>query len=153
MDCFGVQEIFLNCANYLKPSMPFVTVGPAPPKYTMASMLYTVGQMLSNMLWPRLLGGVNRPYVQAAGIANLLDMERLARMATEGKLKVPIDSCWDLEDVLKVCYSTCVGSQLTAGIGLRENAEQAGKGKDYCQCAERTDSLRISFTEVAYHLL
>lgn len=101
LDCRGIQEVFLHCEGYLKPGMPFVTVGPAPPDYSVVGMLHAIGQMLSNALWPRWLGGVNRPYFTAARFANLPDMERLARLAREGKLRVPIDPCWDFGDVLK----------------------------------------------------
>jgi hypothetical protein len=95
--------VYLNCAKYLKPGMPYVTVGLAPPKYTYTSMLYIISQILSNVFWPRWLGGVNRPYIGPTGVVNLLDMERLVRIVREGKLRVPIDSCSDLQDVLKVC--------------------------------------------------
>jgi hypothetical protein len=57
--------------------------------------------MISNTLWPRWLGGVDRPYLSARGFASLEGLERVSRLAEEG-LKVPIDSVWDLKDALKV---------------------------------------------------
>ncbi|KAK0113515.1 zinc ion binding [Cadophora gregata] len=101
MDAFGIQEIFHNCEGYLKPGKAFVNVGPAMPTYSMRAILYSIGQMASNFLWPRFLGGPNRPYIQFAATATQDEMQRLAAMVREGKLKVPIDSCWDMEDVLK----------------------------------------------------
>jgi hypothetical protein len=114
--------------------MPFVTVGPAPPDYSVMGILHTIGQTLSNTMWPRWLGGVNRPYFTAAGFANLLDMERLARMAKEGKLRVPIDLCWDFGDALKASLPEFVSkSRLIRGIGIRCNAEQEGEREDRCE--------------------
>jgi hypothetical protein len=81
-----------------------VTVGPAPPDYSVWGMLATIGTMMSNILWPTWLGGVNRPYLSARGFSNLTDLERLSRLVAEGKLRVPIDSVWDLEDALKVGF-------------------------------------------------
>lgn len=73
-------------------------------------MLASIGAMLSNVLWPAWLGGVDRPYSQAKGFPNLPDMERVSKLASEGKLKVPIDSCWSLEDAMKVCLLSKVRS-------------------------------------------
>ncbi|KAH7379791.1 zinc alcohol dehydrogenase [Cadophora sp. MPI-SDFR-AT-0126] len=101
MDAFGVQEVFHNCEGYLKPGKAYVSVGPAMPTYSMGAILYSIGQMASNFLWPRFLGGPNRPYVQFAATATREEMERLANMVRDGKLKVPIDSCWEMEDALK----------------------------------------------------
>jgi hypothetical protein len=79
-----------------------VSVGCAAQSYTFLGMLRSVGQMLGNFLLPSLLGGVSRKYVQVTAVANLTGMERLAAMAAAGKLKVPIDSHWEMEDALKV---------------------------------------------------
>lgn len=78
-----------------------MTVGPAPPTYSFFGVLYILRSMISNALWPRWLGGVDRPYLSARGFATLVGLERVSRLAEEG-LKVPIDSVWDLEDTLKV---------------------------------------------------
>ncbi|KAE9371128.1 NAD(P)-binding protein [Stipitochalara longipes BDJ] len=100
LDCRGVQELFTHCPRYLKEGKPFVTVGPARPEYSFLGVLYMVRYMISNVLWPSWLGGVNRPYLFAKGPASLEGLERVSRLAEEG-LKVPIDSVWDLEDALK----------------------------------------------------
>lgn len=101
MDAFGVQEIFHNCEGYLKPEKTYISVGPAMPKYSMGAIFYSLGQMASNFLWPRFLGGPNRPYIQVAATSTLEEIQRLAHLVEEGKLRVPIDSCWDLVDALK----------------------------------------------------
>lgn len=59
--------------------------------------------MIDNALRPRFLGGVDRKWVQVNAISNSKQLEQLSALVTEGKLKVPIDSIWDMEDGLKVC--------------------------------------------------
>lgn len=57
------------------------------------------------MLWPRLLGGVDRPYVQVAAIASLASLEKLAELAEEDCFDIVVDSSWDMDDALKVCLT------------------------------------------------
>jgi Zinc-binding dehydrogenase len=102
IDAYGIQELYTPCARYLAPGKPFATVGIAFVKYSFSSILEAVYLMLKNILWPRLLGGVQRDYVNVTGIANLATMENLGLLVEEGKLKVVVDSCWGMEDVLKV---------------------------------------------------
>ncbi|KAE8443284.1 hypothetical protein EG329_002000 [Mollisiaceae sp. DMI_Dod_QoI] len=102
LDAVGVQDLWLHCASYLKPGRPFITIGNSlpPDDYSYSSILYGVGQMISNAFWPRFLGGVNRPWGQVTGIANLKAMRRLVHMIDEDKLKVITDSVWSFQDVL-----------------------------------------------------
>jgi hypothetical protein len=68
-------------------------------------MLFAVFGMMSNVVASLLPGERHRRYVQVSATANLEGMEKLRRMVEEGKLKIPIDSCWDMEDALKVRLS------------------------------------------------
>ncbi len=111
IDARGVQELFSHCASYLAPGKPFVTVGIALADYSTSSMLYAVSCMLYNMLWPRLLGGVDRPIAQITGLVSLTGLEKLANLVEEGKLDVVLDSCWSMGDVVKV--SACNPTRLT----------------------------------------
>ncbi|CZR56206.1 related to zinc-binding oxidoreductase [Phialocephala subalpina] len=101
LDAYGIQDLWFNCPSYLKPGKPFLSIGIQVPGYKYSSLLCAIGKLMSNMLWPRFLGGVDRSYAQVNGIANSKAMERLARMVDEWKLKVPIDSVWSFEDVLQ----------------------------------------------------
>jgi len=105
IDAYGVQELFNHCPSYLAPGKPFVTVGIAPASYSISSLIYASSCMLQNMLWPRLLGGVNRAYLQITALASLAGLEKLAELAEEGCFEVAIDLSWDMEDVLKVCWT------------------------------------------------
>lgn len=102
IDCFGDQELFHNCAGYLKPGKPYIAVGVASSEKTFVALLRTIGLMVSNSLWPAILGGVDRPYKCIAALANSKDMERLSAIIKDGKLKIPIDSNWEMGDGLKV---------------------------------------------------
>ena|ERR1700761_5203139 len=102
IDTYGVQSLFDNCTGCLKESGLYVTVGIAFERYTYGSMLVAVIQMLKNLLWPRLLGGTPRKYVQVAAVCTLDGLEKLKELCKQGKMKVPIDSQWDFDDVPKV---------------------------------------------------
>lgn len=99
IDAYGVQEFYTNCADYLAPGKPFVNVGISFYRFTLGSLLFSVWQMIKNQIVPAVLGGTRREYANVMGIANLEDMKRLARMVQDRQLRVPIDSCWKMDDV------------------------------------------------------
>ncbi|KAF8855831.1 GroES-like protein [Acephala macrosclerotiorum] len=118
LDAYGIQDLWLNCPSYLKPGKPFLSIAIQVPDYNYSSLLCAIGMLMSNMLWQRFLGGVDRQYAQVNGIANSKSMERLARMIEDGKLKVPIDSVWNFEDVLQA-YEKIMSKHATGKIIVR----------------------------------
>ncbi|KAF2180322.1 GroES-like protein [Zopfia rhizophila CBS 207.26] len=98
IDAAGVQDIFNHCPEFLAEGKPYVTVGPRAESFTVSGMLATIWLMAKNFLWPRILGGVPREYVQVTGVSNLEAMEELAKMVGEGKLRVVVDSCTDMKN-------------------------------------------------------
>ena len=101
IDACGIQELYTHCAGYLAPGKPFVSVGIAFKSYTYSSVLYALFLMARNILVPRFLGGGAAPYIVVSGFVTLEGMEKLAAMVDEGKLKVMVDSCWDIEDAVQ----------------------------------------------------
>ncbi|MCJ1246215.1 zinc ion binding [Trapelia coarctata] len=101
IDAYGIQDIFTHCESYLAEGKPFVTVGVAIKDYSITGVLSAGFQMMSNSLWPRMLGGVNRDYVQVSAIANLEAMTKLAGLVEGGKLRVVRDGEWGMGDALK----------------------------------------------------
>jgi hypothetical protein len=97
-----VQEIYSNCGNYLSAGKPFVTVGIAHKDLSYSSMLYVVFRMVTNRWLSLLPGEGRRSYLLVAATMNLEATEKLRSMAEQGKLSVPIDSCWDMEHALQV---------------------------------------------------
>lgn len=72
--------------------------------------------MIKNSLISLFPGEGQRKYLQVNAIATLKGLEKLQLMVEQGKLRVPIDSCWDLPDVIKVrsiTVSSAVTDQLT----------------------------------------
>lgn len=58
--------------------------------------------MVMNSLTSFLPGAGQRKYLQVNAAVNLEAMEKLWAVVEQGKLRVPIDSCWEMEDALKV---------------------------------------------------
>jgi NADPH:quinone reductase-like Zn-dependent oxidoreductase len=102
IDAAGIQEVYESCAGFLKEGKPYVTVGPRLGSYTYAGMLGMLGTTAKNVLWPRILGGTPRPYVQVAAVASLETLEELAGMMERGALRVHVGTLVDWEDVMKV---------------------------------------------------
>jgi hypothetical protein len=78
-------------------------VGVAFAEYTVSSMLSALSLMLKNTWWPRALGGTPRDYICISAFVTLEALQRLRELVEQGKLVVVLDSCWEMEDVLKVC--------------------------------------------------
>jgi reticulon-4-interacting protein 1, mitochondrial len=102
IDAMGIQALFESSPGFLKPDGLYVTVGVLYTELSYAGMLGSLFTMAKNFLWPTMLGGVPRKYIQVASAVNQDDMARLATMCQEGRLEVPIDDIWEFEDVLKV---------------------------------------------------
>lgn len=102
IDAFGIQELYSHCDDYLKPGKPFVTVGIAHKEYRYSSFLPALFLMVMNTLTALVPGRAQRRYLQVNAAVNLEAMERLRSLVEAGKLRVPIDSCWAMNDALKV---------------------------------------------------
>lgn len=102
IDAVGIQAIFNTCPQYLAEGKPYVTVGPRQPSYTVLGMLSTIGLMAKNFLWPRILGGVPRPYVQVASAESLNAMQELAEMVEEGTLNVHVGAKFKMTEAREV---------------------------------------------------
>ncbi|ORY10285.1 hypothetical protein BCR34DRAFT_354742 [Clohesyomyces aquaticus] len=101
IDAAGIQALLLSCPSFLAEGKPYVSVGPRPSGYTYGAMLATIGQMAKNFLWPSLLGGVPRPYVQVAATANRESLEALAKLVEERRLRVVVGFRTGFEDALQ----------------------------------------------------
>ncbi|KAF2264311.1 zinc-binding oxidoreductase, partial [Lojkania enalia] len=101
IDAVGVQEIFNNCPAFLAEKKPYVSVGPRPNNYTVLSMLTILGSMAKNFLWPKLFGGVPRPYMQAASVSDYTTLLELGKLVEERKLKAVVGMLVKMEDAQK----------------------------------------------------
>ena len=66
-------------------------------------ILSTLRLMAVNMLWPRMLGGTPREYIQVTGAATPETLTELARLVEEGSLRVHVGASMNMEDAQKVC--------------------------------------------------
>jgi NADPH:quinone reductase-like Zn-dependent oxidoreductase len=100
LDTVGTQALYEHCPAYLKPDGVYINVG------AFEGVLWTLWCWTKNLVWPKLLGGTPRRFVMFSTMPSAARAEKLAKMVEEGKLKVVVDSVFDMEDVLEVC--TCI---------------------------------------------
>ncbi|KEF54332.1 uncharacterized protein A1O9_09498 [Exophiala aquamarina CBS 119918] len=110
IDAYGVQELYTNCASFLKADGMFVTVGIAFLEYSYGSMFVAVKDMLRNILVSAWGGHDRRRYVQVSSTSSLEGLERLKAMCEDQNMRVPIDSSWAFDDVVKVRLTSLLKS-------------------------------------------
>ncbi|KAF2729358.1 zinc-binding oxidoreductase [Polyplosphaeria fusca] len=101
IDATGIQDIFNNSPGFLVETGSYVTVGPRASRYTYSAMLQTISEMATNMLWPRILGGVPRAYAQVTGISSPERLAQLRELVMANKLRVHVGTLVNLEDAQK----------------------------------------------------
>lgn len=121
IDAVGIQDIWASAADYLKDDGLFVTVGVALKDYTISNMLYISWlMMLKNVFWPIWLGGVPRKYVRVTGLVTPERLQKLGDLVEQGKLKVIVDSCWEMQDAQQVSflYIAMMNGFVLTGLGV-----------------------------------
>lgn len=94
LDCVGVQDLFENSPAYLKPEGAVVNVG------ALQGFLSLARNALFNTLLPTWLGGVPRRYITFSTPPAHDDNVYLIQLMEEGRLRVPVDSIFDMEDAV-----------------------------------------------------
>lgn len=94
LDCVGVQDLFENSPAYLKPEGAVVNVG------ALQGILSLAHNALLNTLLPTWLGGVPRRYITFSTPPARDDNVYLIQLMEEGRLRVPVDSIFDMEDAV-----------------------------------------------------
>ena len=103
-DCLGFQSLYNPCAAYLREEGIYASVGVKNSAWTYSAFAAAVWKMQLNAFWPRStwLGGSGRTYRGISMMQAPVEMmEKLAAMLADGKVKVVIDSVWDMEDALE----------------------------------------------------
>ena len=95
LDCAGIQSLYSNSPDYLKPSGPVVNVG------VFEGVWMTARNWFTNTWWPKWLGGVPRRYIMFSTPPSKDSATYTARLVEEGKVRILIDSVWDMEDLVK----------------------------------------------------
>ncbi|KAJ5703243.1 hypothetical protein N7488_010791, partial [Penicillium malachiteum] len=94
LDCVGVQALFVNSPAYLKATGALVNVG------ITESLWMPYRNLLLNPWLPKWLGGVSRKYIMFTALPNREDAVYLVRLMEEGKLSIPVDSIFEMEDAV-----------------------------------------------------
>lgn len=101
IDTVGIQELYTASPVFLKPSGLFLNAGGQRIPLRLWPFLGMFWIMLLNYVYPASLpGGVPRRYAFLSGRATREDHEEVKRLVEEGKLKVPLDSVWEMEEAL-----------------------------------------------------
>ncbi|KAL2131050.1 hypothetical protein VTI74DRAFT_5613 [Chaetomium olivicolor] len=102
IDTFGNQQVYKQCARFLKPEGVYSATSIHYDDYTFWQLLKSGLTILSNTIWPKStwLGGTGRTWKAASMMdPGLETMERIVQMFGEGKLRVVVDSEWPFEKV------------------------------------------------------
>lgn len=119
IDAIGIQDVWENCAPFLKADGAFVTVGIANKDYTWSSMLEILWlMMLKNPYTPVIMGGVPRRLERITAFVNEDSMRELGETVKEGKLKGVAGEIWDMEDV-KGAYDVLLRKKARGKIVVR----------------------------------
>ena len=103
IDAVGVQEVFTHCAAYLAQGRPFVTVGVMMQSLSYISFFSAAYCIAKNLYWPRMLWGTPRVFVMVSMMEpDRAMLEKLKDLVETGKVRVEVDSCWEMVDALKV---------------------------------------------------
>ncbi|KAK1726571.1 uncharacterized protein BDZ83DRAFT_574169 [Colletotrichum acutatum] len=94
VDCVGVQDVYVHCAEYLKPEGVYSAVGIKPADQSVGALVKAGWTMQMNALWPRStwLGGTGRRWAATA----MMDpgkalMEEVVAMLADGRVKAVVE--------------------------------------------------------------
>ncbi|KAK5119686.1 hypothetical protein LTR85_007262 [Meristemomyces frigidus] len=91
---FATPDLYWNAHHYLKPSGRFITIAGTPSLPFMFSMLKV-------FLWPRALGGGQRPFQFVTLATSAEQYAHIAKWMQEGKVKAVIEQEFELEEAGK----------------------------------------------------
>lgn len=95
LDCVGTQALFVNSPAYLKAEGSVVNIG------MFEGILASTRNILLNYYLPTWLGGVPRRYITFSTPPACEDSMYIARLIEEGRLRIPVDSVYHMQDVLQ----------------------------------------------------
>ncbi|KAJ5144701.1 hypothetical protein N7448_002093 [Penicillium atrosanguineum] len=95
LDCVGTQALFANSPAYLKANGALINIG------ALEGICVSTRNVLLNSWLPTWLGGVPRRYIMFSTPPARDDAVYLARLVEEGRLRIPVDSVFDMEDALR----------------------------------------------------
>jgi NADPH:quinone reductase-like Zn-dependent oxidoreductase len=94
LDCVGTQALYVNSPAYLKPEGAVINIG------FLEGIVKTAINVLANQFLPTWLGGVPRRYITFSTPPDRDAAVYMARLVEEGRIRIPVDSVFDMEDVV-----------------------------------------------------
>ncbi|KAJ5438858.1 uncharacterized protein N7458_009856 [Penicillium daleae] len=94
LDCVGTQALYANSPAYLKPEGAVINIG------FLEGIVKTTINVLANQFLPTWLGGVPRRYITFSTPPDRDAAVYMARLVEEGRIRIPVDSVFDMEDVV-----------------------------------------------------
>jgi NADPH:quinone reductase-like Zn-dependent oxidoreductase len=102
IDTVGIQELYTSSPAYLKPAGLFINVGAQTLPMRLGPFIGLFWMMLLNYIYPSFLPrGVPRRFAFLSGRANMKDHAEVKKLVEDGKLTVPLDSVWEMEEAMK----------------------------------------------------
>lgn len=118
LDCVGTQALFANSPAYLKPEGAVVNIG------MLEGMYVTACNVLLNRWLPTWLGGVPRRYIMFSTPPSRDDAVYLARLVEEGRLRIPVDSVFEMKDAMSA-YERIATKRARGKVVVKVHEDQA----------------------------
>lgn len=136
MDCIGTIPVYRNCAKYLKPNCPYITIGIDLHGLSSLQTLKAFLTVAISAMLPAFLGGVPRKFGMFSMKYDAKALKEMADMIEQGTLHVPVDSVygWEKDGVMKaydLLMSARVSTPFTAASACPKNLHNSGQGKDH----------------------
>lgn len=104
IDTIGVQGLYVHCPAFLKEGKTYLNMGILPYMGSgWLGLMGLVGDLLTNYLWPAVLGGTARKYRMLSTAPEPAALQRVRELVESGAVKGVVDSVWDMDDALEVC--------------------------------------------------
>ncbi|KFZ12420.1 hypothetical protein V502_07086, partial [Pseudogymnoascus sp. VKM F-4520 (FW-2644)] len=126
LDCAGVQALYTHSADYVKPAGMVINVGTLG-----GGTGATFRNWFVNTWCPTWLGGVPRRYIMFSTPPTTEAATIIARLIEEGKVRILVDSVWEMEDLVKAY----------AWIGTKRDYESIAGTRSKRTLRVRVDSL------------
>jgi len=110
-DAVGLLDpsLYTQSPAYLVPDGVYISTGPQPKTINAKEMKMTAKALWQIFLRPRWLGGTKRKWRLVQVKHKKTDLEAIARMVSEGKVKPLVDSVYSFDDALKAYEKLMTG--------------------------------------------
>ncbi|KAK0658703.1 hypothetical protein QBC41DRAFT_331854 [Cercophora samala] len=126
IDGYGNQELYKNCAGFLKEEGVYEAAGIHYTSYRYWDLFKSVVTIGLNLVWPRSrwLGGTGRRFkICSLDDPGMEMMQLLADMLGDGRIRVAVDSVWGWEEV-KEGFDVLMGGHAAGKVVIKVGEEE-----------------------------